>query len=238
MMLKNIILVLLSLCFLACSFDKAKTPTPKKQQPKVLVEEKLSFDEPWEGYYHGVLTCKNCKGVDTWFLIQKQGEDTLYEMREKFLGQKNRYSQGEFFWKQYAKSGAKNQSEKSYMHFGANYIKLSGNQRLSKLTPFITKGSTLLIEPKSLLKGKTNGGVVVRFSGLRNFSKPTNDRYKSTKARYFINCKKKTYDISLASYYERRYAMGNTVRMSIQKPKVLHVKDDILLQKAYERYCW
>ncbi len=203
------------------------------------IKPKTNFTEPWEGYYHGVLSCSDCRGIDTWFFLQKQGEDTLFEMRERFLGQKNRYVDGVFEWIKYGKNGylSSYENKEVSLGFGTATLKDNPSVKLKKLTPFFADDSVLLLDESSMMQGKTSGSKVVGFDGMINFSQATSYGYKSHKAKYLINCKKRTYDISRSAYYKGRYGMRGFVSLLAKAPEILHVRDNALMQQVYERYC-
>lgn len=245
----NILKCSASILLISSALVGDTTLMPKKIIKKVLHQktqgELIEPNSPqargdWQGYYHGVLPCDTCKGVDTWVRLKKRDNRGEYEMREKFLGVKNRYSVGGLGWQEHGKIA----SLMSYNNRKLMLNKKSVNfldkpyAKLSKIDAFKDDNSVLLVDPKSVLKGRMNGKSVVGFDGMINFDMPTENGYKSSKAKYVIHCKNKKYELSHASYYKGRYGMRGFIRVDSNVSRGLFsVVESPLVTQAYKRYC-
>ncbi len=206
----------------------------KKSKNDIFDEDKsyLEFNLPWEGYYHGVLPCDKCEGVDTWLLLYARDGKNFFEKKEKFLGQKNRHSFGEFrLDKNTAKIDGKSFS------INKNALEFDGGFKLQKIENFKGDFSSFLLLPNSLLKGKSNKEKILSFKGITNFKNLQNGGYKSLKAKYFLRCKKKVYQIFRASHYDKRYAMGNFIHVE-NKRNIFNIDDNKIIKKIYNKYCY
>lgn len=194
----------------------------------------------WQGYYHAILPCPNCKGIDTWLHLTMEDNRGKYEMREKFLGVKNRYSIGGLAWKNDGKIA-------SLMSYNDRNLSLKDNSiifldkpeyKLLKFDEFDDNDSVLLVNPKDVLAGKVRGKRVVGFDGMINFNKLTKDGYKSSKAKYVIHCKNKKFELSHTSYYKGRYGMRGFVHVDSNTTRGhFDINTSSLVAQAYKRYC-
>ncbi len=189
----------------------------------------------WQGYYLGSLLCDDCKGINVWLHLTTKNR---YEMREKFLGQKNRYSRGSIKWLNNKTAYLMSNHKKIYLD--QDNIKFSDNMfgSLSKVQSFRVGDKVLLIEPNSLYMGKSRGKKIVSFKAYTNFDKKTKQGYKSSRAKYLFYCGEQNYKIFQASYYKRRYAMGGFVYLDLKNTQsLLNIKDNFLLEEVYYKYC-
>ncbi len=186
----------------------------------------------YERYYQGTLPCAKCKGgVVTWLKVQ--GRE--YELAQKFLGVKNEYKKGKIKYikkNTFRLDGDKKKTFKVYK----TYVKHKGI-KLKRLANFSTSKSNLLVNKKSILKGRANGKKIVKFEALLNHKKPTKEGYKSRKANYVLYCGTNTYGLSRVSFYKENYTLGNFVRSKENTRGKLKIKKATPLYSAYRKYC-
>ncbi len=196
-----------------------------------LVSFVIAGSKKHEGYYFGVIPCEDCKGIATWIYIK--GKE--YEMVEKFLGLKNEANSGKLkFVKRttFTLEHAKDKIFRIYKKF------LQHNKtKLNKLRHFDDQNSTLLVDEKSLLRGRSNGKKVVKFNAMLNYEIPTENGYKSKKANYLLHCKKKKYEISRVSCYAKKYSLGGFVYANESTRGQFDIVKNSSLYKAYRKYC-
>ncbi len=205
---------------------------------QLMQEGSLQARGEWVGYYHGVLPCSNCKGVETWLHLKKNGNRGTYEMKEKYYGVKNRHSKGGLGWLKGGKVAyltLYNNRKLAIKSRGVTFLN-DPKGTLRKVDSFKVGKDILLVDPKGLLTGKMKGEQVIRFKGLTNFDQAREQGYRSFKADYLIKCRSKQYELTHVSYYIGRYSMRGFVYTNVQKTKG-KVSDSALIQKAYKRYC-
>lgn len=215
----------------------------KVSQGEIIDQNSTQASGHWQGYYFGVLPCATCKGIATWLHLKMVNNRGEYEMREKFLGVKNRYSLGGIGWEDNGsiiKLLTKNNKKKFHI-MGKNLDLLNilsmENLTLEKLDTFDTNGSVFLVNPKTLLSGKSHGKTIVRFRGLINYDNLTQNGYKSKKISLMLHCEDKKYEQSRVSYYKKRYAMGGFIRPDENTRGLFDTNSSELILQATQKYC-
>lgn len=215
----------------------------KISQGELIDENSTLAKGDWQGYYFGILPCFTCKGIATWLHLKMVDNRGEYEMREKFLGIKNRYSLGGIGWEDngsIVKLLTKNNKKKFHI-IDKNLDLLDKisiqNLTLEKLDTFDTQNSVFLVNPKTLLPGKSHGKTIVRFKGLINYNDLTQNGYKSKKISLLLHCEDKKYELSRVSYYKKRYAMGDFIRPNENTRGLFDTDNSQLILKASQKYC-
>ncbi len=195
----------------------------------------FAFADKYDGYYFGVLPCENCEGIATWLKL----DGKKYEMREKFLGVKNRYSNGEIVFYDNATIGLK-PFENKIFKIGFDYLKPDSFQgvTLKKVQAFKESQKVLLVDESKMTDGKSNGEKIVNFVGITNYQLPSQYGYKSKKASYFLRCSGKTYELSRVSFYKKRYGLGGFVNSPENTRQKFDITQNPLVYLAYKKYCF
>lgn len=204
-----------------CALEQSKI-TPQqtlkivKKAPKGEVIEKGSFQDSsnWEGYYHGILPCNGCQGIETWLHLKRVDGRGAYDLREKFLGVKNRYSKGGLTWEQKGTIAKlmSNQNKRVLINQDrATFIDETLSHPLTRVKEFYGEGTVFLLDDTSIQTGKTKGKNILKFSGITNYDFLTTGGYKSVKASYFVDCQTKAYTMSRVAHYKGIFAMRDFI---------------------------
>lgn len=224
-----------------CALDKQiEAPQKVKIVKRVTIGEPIRKNSPqdksgWEGYYFGKLPCADCKGVETWLHLKRVDGKGAYILREKFLGVKNRYSEGGLAWESSGKVTKLMSNKNRRVALNKNKARfmdevLGGS--LKKIKAFYGANSVFLLDDASIQKGATKGATILKFSGLTNYKTPTQDGYKSVKASYLVNCKTKAYTMSRVAHYKGTFGMRGFVY-----PKQTNLGDAGVVKQVAGKYC-
>lgn len=254
MKLKNIIILSLSAIFMtSCSLFVAQKPPPKPIK-KVLIPKRTPGDVlqkapkyiNWQGYYHGKLPCSDCQGVDTWLELKQKDGRAVYDLREKFLGQKNVSVYGGIGWLREGTVAQLFDLEDRYLFLGNGTVTFidspfslaKDSYSLEKLDVFENENATLLVSPLSIQAGKMGGKWAIKFIALTNLENLTPDGYKSLRSTYLLKCDSGDFQMSRIAYYERKFTQGKFVY-----PKEnlsghwFNVKGIKIMESLKEKYC-
>lgn len=248
--------LIFTLFFIGCSLNQKPKPDEKieeKQaiikdknvtQEKITIEKKPKENFDWVGYYHGILPCADCKGVDVWLRLYMDGTTQKYELFENYRQKKSVDTKGVMTWME-NNTIIKLKDYKKMLFKGSDFVAFVDNPTqspdnkniLEKIQTFSNKERELLVNPLSVIAGNVNKQKAVKLDGILNVKEKT--QYKSLKAVYIINCDLKQYATSQITYYDNKFATGkvvDVVKNSEGEFFNFDSKKDVLYQ-ALKKYC-
>ncbi len=238
----------LILLVIGCSLNIPNSQKIAKITPKALgdLQEEAPKNINWQGYYHAVVPCYNCKGVDTWLRLFIKDGHCKYDLREKFLGKKNVTTKGGIAW---LRDGAELKlldSDEKYLFLGNGTITfiptlqsaVDDAYTLEKYDVFENENATILVNPQSIQAGKMGGKLALKFRAITNFQNPTLSGYSSLRATYLLKCKARKFKMSRLAYYDEKFTMGNFVYPKENlSGKWFNVKNVKLMEQVRAKYC-
>ena len=206
----------------------------------------------WDGYYTGTAPCGSCSGIDTWLYLNEFDGKTKYDLVEVYQQDKPETfrSSGNAQWR---KDGStlelKGKDENRVLFVSEGYVEFLGegdkpsggksDYTLRKQEAYAGNGQQLLIDPRKVKTEGTGPAQRVSFSGLMNFEHTAEGGHKSLRARYVIDCGKKSYQMPEITYFAKDFATGrkiNSVKKNDNPPQPFSGKEDVIGQAA-EAYC-
>ncbi|MFO0773684.1 MAG: copper resistance protein NlpE [Nitrospiraceae bacterium] len=200
------------------------------------------------GYYHGVVPCASCPGIDTWLRFDATKGVTRYKLIERYLEEKNGVfrSSGRVTWSgdgTVARLIAKDEARVLAVGNGrAEFLGDDGKAQgeaslylLRKQEAYAGNGQQLLVDPSSVKRV----GERVRFEGLLNFQHRMDGGHQSMHATVDIDCVSQTYLLPSVAYYTGTFSTGKLLHAEPKNenpPLPFAGKDDVFAQVA-RRHC-
>lgn len=211
-----------------------------------VAQQMLSADvTDWDGYYHGVVPCASCSGIDTWLHLNKAGEGRYFELIEIYRGQDEQTFKvdGTLAW------DSKGNTITLKADGEARQLLLQGDSamlvqpnyqgplphpdyQLRKMSHYAGNGEQLLVD-----RGQVSGTAqhLLHFPALMNFQFATESGHRSLTADVTLDCPQQRYRFDKVAYYHERFA-GGTLQESGRNPaddwQPLADQDDVLSQLA------
>jgi uncharacterized lipoprotein NlpE involved in copper resistance len=242
-MRKNAISTLISVSILSIS---AVLSAPVYSQDST----RTSVD--WNGYYTGTVPCGSCSGIDTWLYLNEFDGKTKYNLVETYQQDKPETfrASGNAKWQKDGSTLAlKGKDENRVLFVSEGYVEFLGegskpsggksDYTLWKQDAYAGQGQQLLVNPRKVKTEGQGQAQRVSFTGLMNFEHVTEGGHKSLRARYVIDCGKKTYEMPEIAYFAKDFATGkkiHSVKKNDNPPQPFSGKEDVMAQAA-EAYC-
>ncbi|MGI6657419.1 MAG: copper resistance protein NlpE [Desulfobulbus sp.] len=186
----------------------------------------------WAGYYHGVVPCASCPGIDTWLRLEQQGSAVQYTLLERYLEQRNGVfqSRGKAVWSADGSTlRLKGQADDRALFVDEGFVAFLGpgqtipeandTYHLHKLHTFSGNRAVFFVAPdKMTTRQGPNGAAIVRIKdGIINFGHSTKAGHKSLRADFEIFCGAKQYSMPTVTYYQEPFAGGVRMGRTTQK---------------------
>lgn len=202
----------------------------------------------WSGYYTGTVPCGSCSGIDTWLYLHEFDGKTQYDLVETYQQDKPETfrASGKGQWQ---KDGStlelKGKDENRVLFVSEGYAEFLGegakpsggksDYTLRKQDAYAGNGQQLLVDPRKVKAEGKGDTQRVTFNGLVNFQHPADGGHKSLRARYVIDCGKKSYEMPEATYF----ATGKKIRSAKNNsnPSQPFSGNDDVIGQAAKVYC-
>lgn len=209
----------------------------------------------WPGYYHGIVPCASCPGIDTWLHLEEQKDRVHYQLTEKYLAEKDStfQSQNTAVWQENNSSilllqGADENRrlfvrEGSVFFLGMDQLQPEEDSayRLEKMDVFSGHQEHLFVAPSQVRRATTkqDGEIVNLEDVLINFEQPTEAGHTSLQANLTLYCEDDAYAMPIITYYEKSFASGNIINKAVQKDadKLPFTDQDDIMAQAARSYC-
>lgn len=232
------------------------TPSPAEQPAEAATpvvdahNAKNSVD--WPGYYHAVVPCASCPGIDTWLLLTDQTNSVRYSLTENYLEEEEGFFQsaGQAEWGDNGSTLVLKGADESRVLFigegavsflseGQNIPEENSKYWLDKVDAFTGNQEVLLVNPAKVDARMAGQKKVVSIKeSVMNFDHPTDSGHQSLKADLEIYCAAQQYAMSAVTYYEQPFTGGKVIDQGDSKEDLLEFsgKQDVLALAA-EYYC-
>lgn len=206
----------------------------------------------WSGFYHSILPCKDCSGIETWIQLNDQDNQDTYELIQQYIDESDANnklgtikSQGVLHWENNGSiASLMNENEQRKLFIGEGFVELMADNQPSQEdeSPYSLQSyqsinaekEQLLINTATLSEGESN---TLSFSGVINYQQPTNEQALSTKADFTIHCTDKTYQMSSASHHSDHFGLGETVKVMDKNSTPIRIVTNGAMEKALQTYC-
>ena len=206
----------------------------------------------WHGYYTGTVPCGSCSGIDTWLYLNEFDGKTKYNLVETYQQDKPETFRvsGRAKWQKDGPTLAlKGKDENRVLFVSEGYVEFLGegskpsggksDYTLWKQDAYAGQGQQLLVNPRKVKTEGQSQAQRVSFTGLMNFEHVTEGGHKSLRARYVIDCGKKTYEMPEIAYFAKDFATGKKIhamKNNDNPPQPFSGKEDVMAQAA-AAYC-
>lgn len=232
------------------------TPSPAAQTAKAATpvadahNAKNSVD--WPGYYHAVVPCASCPGIDTWLLLTDQNKNVRYSLTENYLEEEEGFFQsaGLAEWGDNGDTLELKGADESRVLFvgegavaflsqGQDTPEENSKYWLDKVDVFTGNKELLFVSPAKVnahTAGQEN--VVSIKESVMNFDHPTDSGHQSLRADLEIYCAAQQYAMSAITYFQKPFTGGKVIDQGGSGKDRLEFsgKQDVVAQAA-ELYC-
>ena len=179
----------------------------------------------WPGYYHGLVPCASCPGIDTWLELSDKNNATQYSLMENYLEEVDGYfeSKGLASWNKNGQSLQLKGTDETRVLFvseGAVAFLAEGQSMpdenskywLEKQDVFSGNQEMLFISPTKVSVTSADQETVVSIKdGVMNFEHSTDTGHRSLKADLQIFCTAQQYTMPAIVYYQKPFAGGKVI---------------------------
>lgn len=211
----------------------------------------------WPGYYHGIVPCASCPGIETWLRLDEVGGTVRYELVESYLEEANglAVSEGEARWDD---SGnvlqLAGEDEGRVLAVSEDHVVFLGEDagpanadpayRLAKLESYAGAGQQLLVDPVAIeTETHPSGAPTLSFDALINFEHAVDGSvgpgHKSVRAHFVLDCATGALEMPTARYYREHFATGALLDQveDLDGNAVETSDEDDPLRQFGERHC-
>lgn len=243
----------------ACSPQSETPPATVAPAPAPSVPDAHSAADSldWAGYYHGIVPCASCPGIETWLRLDDTDGTPRYELVENYLESADGRiaSAGEARWDaggnvlalggaDEARVLAVSEDHVVFLGAGQDARTAAPAYRLARLESYVGRGQQLLVDPVSIeTETHPDREPVLSFDAVINFEQAVEASegagHKSLRAHFVLDCATRELEMSNARYYSESFASGEVLEQveDLDGNTVEVGGDDDPLRQFGERHC-